>query len=271
LAATELVTPKLLHFKTADGTILHGAYYPPLKTGDGKPAPLIVMVYGGPTVQLVTNSWALTADQTAQFLHARGFAVWKLDNRGSGRRGRAFQQGIYHRLGSIEVEDQAAGVRWLTEHHPEIDPNRVGITGGSYGGYMTLRCMQHHPEVFKAGVSVAPVTFWEGYDTAYTERYMGTPAENPEGYRASSVLNEAGNITGDLMLIHGMLDENVHFRHTARLVTAFLQTQKPFRLLPLPDERHSSRRPADRAYVAESMARFFENSLKTNESPRPGN
>jgi dipeptidyl-peptidase-4 len=271
LATTDLVTPQLLQFKTADGVTLHGAFYPPPHPDPSKPAPLIVMVYGGPTVQLVTNSWGVTADLTAQFLHARGFAVWKLDNRGSSRRGRAFQQGIYHRLGSIEVEDQAAGVRWLTEHHPEIDPNRVGITGGSYGGYMTLRCMQRRPEIFRAGVSVAPVTFWEGYDTAYTERYMGTPAENPEGYRESSVLNAMDQFTGDLMLIHGMLDENVHFRHTARLVTAFLQAAKPFRLLPLPDERHSSRRPADRQYVAESMVRFFENSWKTNESPRAGN
>lgn len=264
LASLSLVTPELKTFTNAEGVTLHGAYYPPLESSDGKPAPLVVIVYGGPTVQLVTNSWGLTADMTAQLLHARGFAVWKLDNRGSSRRGRAFQAPIYRRLGTVEVADQADGVRWLLKNHAEIDPNRVGITGASYGGYMTLRCMEREPDLFKAGVSVAPVTFWEGYDTAYTERYMGTPEQNSEGYRTSSALEEANRITGELMLIHGMLDENVHFRHSARLITSLIHANTPFRLLPLPDERHSSRRPADRQYVAEALVKFFETAFAPN-------
>ena len=116
---------------------------------------------------------------------------------------------------------------------------------------MTLRCLTEAPDVFKAGVAVAPVTDWDGYDTGYTERYMGTPASNPEGYRRSSVLPHVNKLRGELLLIHGMLDENVHFRHTARLVTALVTASKPFALLPLPDERHSSRRTPDRKYVAE--------------------
>ncbi|MHC5540923.1 alpha/beta hydrolase family protein, partial [Singulisphaera rosea] len=139
------------------------------------------------------------------------------------------------------------------------DPRR--ITGGSYGGYMTLLAMALVPDVFKAGVSVAPVTDWDGYDTCYTERYMGTPANNPDGYRDSSVLTHTGTFRGELLVIHGMLDENVHFRHTARLTTAMITASKPFSLLPLPDERHSSRREADRKYVAERMGSFFEKSL----------
>jgi dipeptidyl-peptidase-4 len=114
---------------------------------------------------------------------------------------------------------------------------------------------------FHAGVSIAPVTDWDGYDTCYTERYMGTPANNPGGYRDSSVLGRADNLRGSLLIVHGMLDENVHFRHTARLTTALLVAGKPFALLPLPDERHSSRREGDRKYVAERLADFFAERL----------
>ncbi len=169
-------------------------------------------------------------------------------------------------MGDVEVRDQVDGVRFVAASWPaEVDPSRVGITGGSYGGYMTLRCLTEAPDVFKAGVAVAPVTDWDGYDTCYTERYMGTPAENPEGYEASSVLTRVENLRGDLLVIHGMLDENVHFRHTARLATALIHAAKPYRLLPLPDERHSSRRVEDRQYVAERIEAFFENSFEKKE------
>jgi dipeptidyl-peptidase-4 len=261
-----LAKPQLLSFRNRDGVELHGAFYAPRTGAMGTPAPLVVMVYGGPTVQTVTDSWGLTADMTAQFLADRGFAVWKCDNRGSSRRGRAFQAPIHHRLGTVEVEDQADGVRFITSaRRQELDPSRVGITGGSYGGYMTLRALELAPDVFKAGVAVAPVTDWAGYDTAYTERYMGTPRENPEGYRYASVLTQAEKLAGELMVIHGMLDENVHFRHTARFATAMIRAAKPFQLLALPDERHSSRRPEDRKYVAERTAAFFEEALRPRQ------
>jgi dipeptidyl-peptidase-4 len=164
-------------------------------------------------------------------------------------------------MGTIEVRDQVDGVRFAAASWSEIDASRVGISGGSYGGYMTLRCLTEAPDTFHAGVAVAPVTDWDGYDTCYTERYMGTPASNPDGYRDSSVLTAAARLRGDLLIIHGMLDENVHFRHTARLTTALLSTGKPFSLLPLPDERHSSRREGDRKYVAERLADFLTASL----------
>ena len=186
----------------------------------------------------------MTADLTAQYLAELGFAVWKMDNRGSSRRGLAFEAALNRDMGSVEVRDQVDGVAFVAKHWPEVDASRVGVTGGSYGGYMTLRCLTEAPDVFKAGVAVAPVTDWDGYDTGYTERYMGTPASNPEGYRRSSVLPHVNKLRGELLLIHGMLDENVHFRHTARLVTALITASKPFALLPLPDERHSSRRDA---------------------------
>jgi dipeptidyl-peptidase-4 len=256
-----LTPPELTHFKNRDGVTLYGAYYAPRSRAAGERAPLVVMVYGGPHVQTVTESWAMTADLAAQFLAERGFAVWKADNRGSSRRGHAFEAAINRHMGNVEVRDQVEGVKFVAASRPEVDTRRVGVTGGSYGGYMTLRCLTVAPEVFSAGVAVAPVTAWEGYDTCYTERYMGTPADNPQGYRDSSVLPHASTLEGRLLVIHGMLDENVHFRHTARLTTALIQAAKPFALLPLPDERHSSRREPDRKFVADRLADHFERAL----------
>lgn len=266
IAEIEMVPPALLSFPNREGVTLQGAYYPPRGDGQGKPAPLIVLVYGGPTVQTVTDSWGMTADMTAQFLAARGFGVWKCDNRGSARRGQAFQEVLYRKLGVVEVDDQVDGVRFITNREREtLDPKRVGITGGSYGGYMTLRCLQRAPETFQAGIAAAPVTDWDGYDTAYTERYMSTPKENPDGYKLASVLTSASAIEGRLLLVHGMIDENVHFRHTARLISALIAAGRPFEMLPLPAERHSTRATETRRYVAERYAAFFARALAAPE------
>ena len=261
LAELKLAPPVLTEFKNREGTTLHGAYYSARSRSLGEKAPLIVMVYGGPHVQTVTDSWALTADLTAQFLSARGFAVWKADNRGSSRRGLRFESALDRNMGTPEVFDQVDGVKFVSASWPEVDASRVGITGGSYGGYMTLRCLALAPEVFKAGVAAAPVTDWDGYDTCYTERYMGTPLDNAKGYKSASVLTRAGDIRGPLLLIHGLLDENVHYRHSSRLINALVAAGRPFEILPLPDSRHSTRREGDRQYIAERMASFFESRL----------
>jgi dipeptidyl-peptidase-4 len=263
IAELRLDPPAVTEYRNRDGVRLFGAYYAPQAPHAGDKVPLVVLVYGGPHVQTVTESWALTADLTAQYLSAHGLAVWRTDNRGSARRGHAFEAALDRHMGTVEVRDQVDGVAFAAASWPEIDTARVGITGGSYGGYMTLRCLTEAPDTFHAGVSIAPVTDWNGYDTCYTERYMGTPANNPEGYRDSSVLTAVERLKGHLLVIHGMLDENVHFRHTARLTTALLGSGKPFELLPLPDERHSSRREEDRKYVAERLAGFFGRVLRT--------
>ena len=261
LAELRIVPPVLTEYKNRDGATLHGAYYAPRGKANVGRVPLVVMVYGGPHVQTVTNSWAVTADMTAQFLAEQGFAVWKTDNRGSSRRGHAFEAAVNRNMGTLEVQDQVDGVRFVAASWPDVDTNRVGVTGGSYGGYMTLRCLTLAPETFKAGVSVAPVTDWDGYDTCYTERYMGTPRDNAKGYEAASVLPRAGDLAGDLLLVHGLLDENVHYRHTARLTDALVLAGKPFEVLPLPDSRHGIRRESDKKYVTERTARFFRAKL----------
>ena len=257
----QLTPPEIVRFTGQDGVELFGAYYAPKSKRLGAKAPLIVMLYGGPHVQYVSEAWSMTADMTAQFLSGRGFAVWKMDNRGAARRGHPFEAAINRNLGSLEVADQAEGVAYVARTRPEVDTSRVGVTGSSYGGYMTLRCLTQAPTVFKAGVSSAPVTDWDGYDTCYTERYMGTPENNAEGYKASSVLGAVDRLQGELMIVHGMVDENVHFRHTARLVSALIAANKRFRMLPLPEDRHSSRKEEGRRYVAEQMAGFFEAAL----------
>ena len=208
------------------------------------------MLYGGPHVQLIVDSWMMTADLNVALSQRPRFR--RLEN-GQPRLvagGHAFEAALHRHMGTVEVRDQADGVRFVAASWPEVDTTRVGVTGGSYGGYMTLRCLTEAPEVFRSGVAVAPVVDWDGYDTCYTERYMGTPENNKEGYQDSSVLSHVSRLQGRLMLVHGMIDENVHFRHTVRLVTALIAANKPFEMLPLPSERHSARCAADRAYEA---------------------
>jgi dipeptidyl-peptidase-4 len=246
----------MVHLHSRDGALLYAAFYrPPDEFGSG-PYPVVVLVYGGPHAQVVANSWRMTANMRAQYLRSLGFLVFCLDNRGSARRGLEFGGVIKHHLGTVEVQDQEDGVRWLVEKGL-ADPERVGITGWSYGGYMTLMCLAKAPETFKAGAAGAPVTSWDGYDTHYTEHYLSTPQSNPHGYHDSSVIPHVGNIQGPLLLVHGMIDENVHFRHTVRLINALIRTHKPYELILFPDERHGPRRLEDRVYLEERLRDFF--------------
>jgi dipeptidyl-peptidase-4 len=251
---TDLVPPEYVQLPAADGTTLYGAIYrPPQGTA---PYPTVVSVYGGPHVQQVSESWGLTVDLRAQYLAAQGFLVFKVDNRGSARRGLTFEAALNRRMGTIEIDDQVAGVRWLIDQGL-ADPMRVGITGWSYGGYMTLMCLLRAPDLFRVGVAGAPVTDWDGYDTHYTERYMGTPAANPQGYRQGSVLTHVDQLQGRLLLVHGMIDENVHFRHSARLLSALQETGRSVDVLVLPAERHMPRGEAARQLLESSLVEYF--------------
>jgi dipeptidyl-peptidase-4 len=253
----ELPKPELHRFRSSDGAELHAAVYRPATSGK---APVIVSVYGGPGPQMVDDSWTQTVDLRAQLLAQHGFVVLKVDNRGSARRGLAFEAPIARTMGQIEVRDQVEGVRWL-ETLGFADVSRVGIYGWSYGGYMTLMALATAPDVFKVGVAGAPVTFWQGYDTAYTEKYMGTPEENPEGYRLGSPLTHIDRLRGKLLVIHGMIDENVHFRHTARLMQALIDAGKPFESLLYPNERHMPRSERDRVDMERRILEFFQRNL----------
>jgi dipeptidyl-peptidase-4 len=249
--------PRLETLQSRDGVTLHAALYEP---SGPPPYPVLVSVYGGPQGQDVRDSWDETIDLRAQYYRNRGYLVFKLDNRGSARRGLAFEGALRHDMGNIELQDQVDGVKWLVEQGL-ADPERVGIYGWSYGGYLAAMALAKAPETFRAAVAGAPVSSWDGYDTHYTERYMGTPQANAEGYRRSSVLEQVGAIRGRLMLVHGLIDENVHFRHSARLVDALIAARKDYELLLFPNERHMPRAEKDRVYMERRIAEFFERAL----------
>lgn len=260
LEQLKLQPPEIVQVKNRVGNTLYGAIYQPTaKFGHG-PYPTIVYVYGGPHFQMVTNGWNMTVAMRAQYLRSLGYLIFVLDNRGSARRGLAFEGAIKHDMGHLEVEDQVDGVRWLVDQGL-ADPDRVAIYGWSYGGYMSAMCLARAAGTFKVAVAGAPVTAWDGYDTHYTERYMGTPQNNPEGYQQASVLAHVDKLQGKLMLVHGLIDENVHFRHTARLINALIQARKPYELLLFPDERHMPRKLADRIYMESLIRDFLVNNL----------
>ncbi len=261
LETIQLRAPEIVTLLNRSGITLYGSIYRPDagRFGNG-PYPTIIYVYGGPHAQLVTNSWNLTSAMRAQYLRGLGYLVFVLDNRGSDRRGLAFEAVVKHNMGHPEVDDQVDGVRWLVERGL-ADPHRVGIYGWSYGGYMAAMGLARAPETFKVAVAGAPVTDWDGYDTCYTERYMGMPQDNPAQYNASSVISHVNNIQGKLMLVHGLIDENVHFRHTARLINALIRARKHYELLLFPDERHLPRRLEDRVFMEENIRDFFLENL----------
>lgn len=254
-----LVPPEFVTLTLKDGTILHGALYEPERSS-GDSVPAIVAVYGGTHAQTVLNAWGLTVDLQAQLLRQKGYLVFKLDNRGSYHRGKAFEGALHRNFSTVEVEDQVAGVRWLVDNRG-VDPTRIGIYGWSYGGYMTLMGLLKAPDVFKVGVSGAPVTDFRLYDTAYTERYMETAETNLAGYVEGSVLPLVDRLSGHLLIIHGLLDENVHFRHTALLMDALNRAEKDYDLVVLPYSRHAVRGYHNVLTVIRRRTQYFEKNL----------
>ncbi|MGB4861943.1 MAG: S9 family peptidase [Tepidiformaceae bacterium] len=255
-----LAPPETMTFAAADGSTMYGMVYKPAAMETRRKYPLVVSVYGGPHAQRAVDDWSLTVDLRAQYLAQQGFIVLKVDNRGSANRGLAFEAALADRMGTVEVDDQVAAVGAMAKF-PWVDTSRVGIYGWSYGGYMTCMAMMRAPEVFKVGVAGAPVTDWDGYDTGYTERYMGTPQSNPEGYKDSSVLTHVSKLRGKLLLVHGMVDENVQFRHTARLIVALTEANKDYDLLIFPEERHMPRDARGLEYQERRVLEYFQREL----------
>jgi dipeptidyl-peptidase-4 len=224
----------------ADGaTSLDAALYRPTEPA-ATPPPCVVWVYGGPHAQYVKNAWEMTVSPLRQYLAQSGVAVLVVDNRGSNYRGLAFEAPLAGHLGGVEIGDQCAAVEQLAAAG-EIDGSRVAITGGSYGGFMTLMSVIRRPDVFRCGVAISPVTDQRGYDTAYIERYLGRPADEPDAYARSSVLPHAGDLNGSVLVIHGAIDENVHLRHSIRLAAALQARGQDLDLVVLPDDRHHVR------------------------------
>jgi len=241
-----LVVPELLTLPAADGaTDLHVALFRAPSAAGAGPGPAVVWVYGGPHSQYVREAWELTVEPYRQALVRAGFTVVMADNRGTANRGLAFESSNAGAFGTVEIEDQVAVLEGLAAQG-EVDLERVAISGTSYGGFLTVMAMSRRPDLFHAGVAGAPVVDWRGYDTAYSERYLGLPASNATGYRRSSLLSHVGGLSGRLLILHGAVDENVHPRHTAWLRDALRAAGRNATAVMLPDERHLLARPASR-------------------------
>lgn len=242
----KLKKPELFYFKAADGeTVLPGLVYKPVNFDPNKTYPVVLPLYGGPESQDVTNTYK-TAD-SYQRLAQLGFIVVRANYRGSGNRGKEFATLHYGKLGTLEIDDYAAAIKYVTQR-PYADGNRVGVYGHSYGGYSTAMLMLRYPDLFHVGISGAPVTDWRNYDTIYTERYMDTPQNNPEGYDVGSAMTYADNLKGKLLLIHGTIDNNVHPGNTIQLVDALVKANKRFDLMMYPGNRHGIRGPHGQHY-----------------------
>jgi len=244
--------------KAADGETLYARLIRPAGFRPGLLYPAVVMVYGGPGSQAVLNQWE--GLDPGQLLAARGFAVWQLDNRGSAGRGHQWESALFRRFGARELADQTDGLNHLLAMG-FVDRARVGVYGWSYGGFMTLYSLLHAPGLFAAGVAGAPVTDWTNYDTIYTERYLGLPAENEEGYRLSSPRHFAANLKASLLLIHNLEDDNVTFRNTLQMADALQRAGKQFEMLVYPQKAHGLT-GLHREHMLEAVARFFERELK---------
>jgi dipeptidyl-peptidase-4 len=251
-------SPEIVEVKSHGGQTLYGALLKPRHLEPGKRYPTVVMVYGGPGVQMVHDAWGPRL--LWQHLADRGFVVFQLDNRGSAGRGPGFQAAIHHHLGKAELDDQLAGLDALAAM-PFVDPTRVAIYGHSYGGFMATLAMLAAPKRFKVGIAGAPVTDWRLYDTGYTERYMGTPEQNPEGYAESDLARLAGNLEGKYLLLHALMDENVHFDHSARLIDAFVAAGKRFDTFVFPGERHGYRDPVARRHAMRRVVDYLVENL----------
>ncbi len=232
----QMLPSEIVLIKADDGTPLYGRLIKPAGFEPGKKYPVAVKVYGGPGVQTVFNSWPGVLN-TDQVLAQSGYVVWMLDNRGGSGRGHKFETAVYHDLGRREVEDQKAGVRYL-DSLGFVDLRRVGVEGWSYGGYMTLRLLLTEPEMFACGVAGAPVTDWHNYDTIYTERYMGLPSEDPDGYKRSSDVAIAERLRGALLIAHNLEDDNVLFQNTMQMADALESAGRQFQMLIYPNKSH---------------------------------
>jgi len=237
VAAQGLDLPTFLKIKMPDGTELNAWMIKPKNFDPSKHYPLLMWVYGGPGSQTVTDSWS-GPYLWFQLLAQNGYLVASVDNRGTGGRGARFERVTYLRLGQYESADQIAAARFFGSL-PYVDASRIGIWGWSYGGYVASRTMFVGGDVFKAAIAVAPVTDWRFYDTIYTERYMGLPADNPQGYELSSSLAYADSLRGNFLVVHGTGDDNVHFQNTVRLVERLEKANKQFDMRIYPNKTHS--------------------------------
>jgi len=245
--------------KSESGDDLYCRLFKPVDFDSTKKYPTIVYLYNGPSAQMINNTWNGGGDLWFQYMAERGYVVFTIDGRGSANRGLAFEQAIFRHVGVNEMKDQMVGVDYLKKQN-YVDANRMGIFGWSYGGFMTTSIMTRYPDVFKAGVAGGPVIDWTYYEVMYTERYMDTPQENPEGYKESRTIDYIDNLKGKLMLIHGAQDPTVVWQHSIQYLKACVDKKKQVDYFVYPGHEHNVL-GKDREHLYQKVTDYFMQNL----------
>jgi dipeptidyl-peptidase-4 len=260
-----LAEPKREFFKIdiGDGVQVDAYAVLPPKLDRSKKYPLFIYVYGEPAGQTTVNRWSGPGGMWHWMLAQQGYVVMSIDNRGTtAPRGNAWRKSIYRQVGILASKDQAAAVRQVLKDRPYLDSDRVGVWGWSGGGSMTLNALFRYPDLYHAGISIAPVPNQLLYDTIYQERYMGLPDDNKEGYKNGSPITFAKNLKGKLQLIHGTADDNVHYQGMAKLVDTLVAHNKPFEMLAYPNRSHSIREgKGTTLHLRTAMTEFLRRNL----------
>lgn len=257
LSNFKLPAKEFFSFKTEDGVELNAWMIKPEGFDANRKYPVLMMQYSGPESQEVLDKWEIGWEQ---FLAGKGYLVVCVDGRGTGARGEEFRKQTYMNLGKMESDDQIAAARYLGTLN-YVDASRIAIWGWSYGGYISALSMSKS-KLFKAGISVAPITHWKYYDTAFTERFMRMPKENPKGYSSSSPIDLADNLSGRLLLIHGTMDDNVHIQNSYEYADKLIQAGKQFDMFIFPNRDHSIRGGNARMHLYQMKFDFLEKNLK---------
>jgi len=255
----KLGSMSIFTLKSESGDDLYCRLYKPVDFDSTKKYPTIVYLYNGPSIQMINNTWNGGGDLWFQYMAQRGYVVFTLDGRGSANRGLAFEQATFRHLGVNEMKDQMVGVDYLKKQS-YVDTNRMGIFGWSYGGFMTTSIMTRYPDVFKVGVAGGPVIDWTYYEVMYTERYMDTPQENPEGYKESRTIDYIDNLKGKLMLIHGAQDPTVVWQHSIQYLKACVDKKKQVDYFVYPGHEHNVL-GKDREHLYQKVTDYFMQNL----------
>ena len=251
---------KNITLKAEDGTPLYAKLMLPKDFDATKKYPVIVYLYNGPHAQLITNSFPKSGNLWYDYLTQKGYIVFSMDGRGSSNRGLKFEQAVYKNLGETEMKDQLKGVEYL-KTLPYVDASRMGVHGWSFGGFMTTSLMLKHPDVFKVGVAGGPVMDWNMYEIMYTERYMASPQDNPEGYKQSNLLDKVENLKGKLLLIHGAQDDVVVWQHSINFLKSAVDRNVQLDYFVYPGHAHNVM-GRDRVHLMQKITDYFDLYLK---------
>jgi dipeptidyl-peptidase-4 len=255
----KLGTTELLQVKTRDGFVMEAMMIKPPDFDARKKYPVMSFTYSGPHAPQVRNGWGSQTYMFHQLLAQKGYIIWVCDNRTASGKGLESTWPVYKNFGELELRDLEDGVTWL-KSQPYVDGSRIGIWGWSYGGFMTSYALTHS-QSFKIGISGGTVADWRDYDSIYTERYMGTPQNNPEGYKNSSPVNAAKNLHGKLLLIHGAIDDNVHMQNTIQFIYELQKAGKQFQLMLYPKSRHGVTDPLLLKHMRQMMLDYIVENL----------